>query len=88
MSKSDWEIGRLEKLEHEIAKLEEKIGEAESTLRDTTILAKSAFLLGFRAQVAKSSDARKVLDAWMFYFKREGLSIGALNSLEKFLTED
>ena len=79
---------RIGRLEHEIEKLKEKIEGTESALKDTDILAKSAFLLGFRAQAAKSADFKKVLDAWIFYFRREGLSTEALESLVQFLTED
>jgi hypothetical protein len=81
-------LSRIEPLEQELEKLKGKIEGIESTLKDTTILAKSAFQLGFRAQAAKASDFKKLLDAWLYFFQHEGLSSEALESLVQFLTED
>lgn len=81
-------LSRMRTLEQELEKLKEEIAETESALKDTTILARSAFLLGFHAQAAKTSDFKKLLDAWSFFFQREGLSSETLESLVQFLTED
>jgi hypothetical protein len=81
-------LPRIEHLECEVGELKEEVEKTNSALKDTTILAKSAFLLGFRAQAAKAPDFNKLLDAWTFFFQREGLSTEALESLVGFLTED
>ena len=75
--------GMQDKLSKMLSMVEERVKSLEAQSMNNTALAMSAFLLGFQAAAADSSNSRKLKDTWIRYLKKVGLSTEVTNLLEE-----
>ena len=87
MSTPEWSLfDRLDELEDITLKLMEKAETTEPTLKDTAILAETAFLLGVGLEIVNAPNRIEAKDATIAFLKVSGLSKEKLDRMDELVT--
>lgn len=82
----EWDIfKRIKDLEDLYLEQMQKIDETEPALRDTSIVALLAFMIGIESQLKKSSNPPKTAERWINLIKDTRLSEKEAESLVSFI---